>query len=213
MPLLKLGLCGFFFWASFASAQVEVKDPQGILPGLRSFLNPLPWDQAVQGPQRATFLRTVLKCENKCSSTSCLSQCTRAPVADNRFDLTLEDATADSVSIYGTNNFAATLSRQDYETTGTWVTALLQGLSQFIEPVGSVEIAFGSPRMFLIIENGQARREFGYLISIQHQTLPGVMSMNYDIGFLSGRPLLESLVMFNDSSESFMKRKGVSYAN
>lgn len=200
-----------FLALSWANAAVVVNDPGHHLADLQGYIGAKPWEQAFKCGDRRTFLRNQISCESKCSGLSCVTQCNPAGPADRQFDLDLEDCTADSVGIYGTNGLSVTLQKSDYVATGSWVVPLLQSLGLFLRPVGEIEITFGMPRAFTIIENGQARQEFGYLIDIEHRTVPGAMSEIYQVGFLTGRDLLDSLVWFATmDGDVFLKRQGVS---
>lgn len=200
-----------FFVLSFARAEVVVLDPDHKLADMAAYIGVKEWSEAFQCGDRRTFLRNQISCENKCSTLSCVSQCQPAGPADRQFDLAFEECGPDSVAIYGTNGFSATLTKSDYLAHGTWAAALLQNLGHFLQPVGEIEITFGMPRAFTIIENGQSRREFGYLIDIEQQTVPGANRLLYQVGFLTGRSALDSLVWFATmDGDVFLKKKGVS---
>lgn len=215
-PLIRFGFVPVvvMLWAcASAFAEVVVRDPGGRLEALHRQLGRPRWENAVVCGERKTFLRTVISCESKCSSLSCITQCAHAEPADKTFDLAVEDCSERSVSIYGTNNLALTLDRADFERTGTWIVPLLAGFGHFIQPVGEIEVTFGFPKNFLIFEQGRMRRELGYQLFLEHRVLPGTMAQQYDIGFLPGRSLLDSLVMVTDGTgDVFLKREGVSYA-
>lgn len=202
-----------FLTLSWARADVVVRDPRNFLADLQGFIGVNEWSQAFKCGDRRTFLRNTISCDNKCTASSCVIKCQEAGPVDRQFDLALEECTADGVAIYGTNGFAASLSRKDFEATGSWVLPLIQNLGHFLQPIGEVEISFGMTRLFTIIENGQSRQEFGYMIDLDVSSFPGAQKQIYQIGFLRGRDLLDSLVWFGSlERETFLKRRGVSLA-
>lgn len=189
---------------------IEILDPDQELGRLHERLGFPTWASAVKCGERVTYYRSVVRCEAKCSAHLCVDTCTDAPVDGREFDLAVEDCGPDQVSIYGTNNFAADVSRADFDAHGTWISALLQNFEHFRRPVHSIEIHRGFHRTVTLIENGQMRKELGYAVMLDVRTSATSMAQIHEAVFLPGRGLLSGLVYLGELDGSyFMKRKGV----
>lgn len=205
----------FWIWAftvflSQSVHAIDIIDPHGELERLRDRLGAPSWESAIKCGERVTFYRTVIRCEAKCSAHMCVDTCTDAPPENRGFDLQVEDCGPDHAAIYGSNNFAAEMSRTDFERSGTWFVPLLQNFEHFRRPVTSIEIQSVFHRTVSIIENGKMRQEAGISVMFDVRTSATGMGQLHEAVFIRGSTLLESLVFLgNLHSDFFLKKKAV----
>lgn len=122
---------------SQAHADFQVNDPAGVFNQLKSRMSsPTKFAQEMVCGDKKTYSATDSHCEYRCSSSFCTSRCETALAFEAKFDLHIEDCTADGASIYGDNGISFPISKTDYEADGTWVRAILQGSGRFIQPEG-----------------------------------------------------------------------------
>lgn len=122
---------------SQARADFQVNDPAGVFAQLKARMSAPPkFEQGLVCGDKKTYSASDSHCEYRCSSSFCMARCENALGFEAKFDLHVEDCTADSASIYGDNGISFPVSKADYEADGTWVRSILKGSGRFIQPEG-----------------------------------------------------------------------------
>lgn len=143
-------------WTTSSFAEVEIEDPSGrIYEDIKIWTPGLPFSQAFTCGDTANFSATVSNCAYKCTDSYCQSQCNEA-TSFPKYDLFVEDCSAEEVNIYGENGFSAKVTKAEYEKSGNnWLIALLKSHPHFIQPEGKVILEFSAPRSVSMLKNGK----------------------------------------------------------
>lgn len=211
-PLMSVLFLIGLFGAGPNAFAVDVRDPDNFL---RRTFSPPPtraWEGALHCGERQTFFRKTSYCDIKCSTLMCQSQCQKADPVQNTVELAVEDCTTETAFVYGTNNFAAPLTKTDFTQTGTMIQALLAQFDFFVRPIDHIEIKSASFVTVETIEAGQLQNVAGHRVIFAVHPQPNSAALEYEITFVSAPSLLSSLALLREThafSDYFLKRKGI----
>lgn len=217
MPTVKtlwvsLALLLSLAYSQFSYAQFKTEDPKGVLEDWKNWDPGSPFEQSFATcGDKVDFTANTKSCVLRCLDWGvCETKCEHPPT-DYRFNLATEQCTADSVAIYGSNNFNIELTKEDYTKSADslLVPALLQ-MATFLQPdVGTFKIASRLFRYVPIIQgtSKQMVRVESFFIDLEVDKKLGTYGL--EVWITRDLVGIRQLLLIRAGQDIFLKQRGL----
>jgi hypothetical protein len=198
-------------WCASCWAETELHYTPNTKADLARFITPQKFTDAFRCGDHATYRSQTATCEITCT-WYCKQVCTSVEEGAERNGFYIESCSDSEVSLYSDTGLSFRISAAQFDDAGsTWLSALVAGLFQFIQPDGIITIEHLFPTTYKMAE-GTPREKIIPVVRVSGTYKPQAKGDNVQVEFLLARnaPGVAQVVSFKlgtsfDDHDSFFK--------
>lgn len=201
---ISYAVVSFFIAAPFVHAEFEVLDQGQVIEQLSQYFGDQKFEDFKCDGKKIKFKGDVQSsnysaCKPVQGGFSCSTTNQNYPsTADSLFGLVLEECDQNGFSIFSTRDFAASVSKAEFDESKSILVPVLRGMGTFLKPEGKFKLMSLDFESREWLETGIVSPVNLIVVKLMYD--PGNLDYGptFKIGFRNDRKGLESLVYFSD---------------
>ncbi len=208
----------FIFLFSSVGFAIEVKVDSFVSDALRAFGfgRGLPFAESFQCGKKSNFKWSTKFCDLKCTDAYCEESCSYPEAKEDMiYNLTVENCSADEISIFGSNGYSAKVTRSEYESShNNWFISFLKSVGKFIQPIDSIYVDMASPIYLSRMREGKPQPLRAFAIRGHMQSGTAKNKTRFTLYVTNELAGLEQILFFGltpEDDQYFLKIEGLKW--